>query len=248
MRNRRYIKFLWSHDLAIHRYLVRIYNAFIRYIPFSIKYGLGLRLREKRFPYCLIKPGSVIVQVGAPRDTLLAGRSRGMYFSLLAGSNGKVFIIEPDIESATSFEKMLQARGLTNTIVCQFAAWNEKGVLQIYVNDRHPASSFTEGTKSYTGHRLSEFRAVEMQANTIDERVKQSGVEQVDLVSITTNGAERKILAGMRDLISSGLSYIALADTGEAYANMMEEFGYKLLAHDDRGFTFERKKDTYSNT
>jgi len=242
MRNRQYIKFLWSHDLAIHRYLVRTYNAFSRYIPFSIKYGLGLKLRGKRFPYCLIKPGSVIVQIGAPRDTLLAGRSRGMYFSLLAGANGKVFIIEPDIESATLFEEMLQARGLNNTIVCRFAAWNEKGVLRIYVNDRHPASSFTEGTKNYTGKRLSEFRVVEMPANTVDELIKQSGVERVDLVSITTNGAERKILEGMRGLISSGLPHIALAHTGEAYDKMMEGFGYELLAHDDRGFTFERKK------
>lgn len=242
MTNRPYFKFLWSHDLAIHRFLIRVYNALIRYIPFAIKYGLGLKLRKNRYPYCLIKTGSVIVQVGAPRDTLLAGRSRGMYFSLLAGANGKVFIIEPDTESATCFEKTLRGRGLNNTVVCRFAAWNESGLLRIYVSDRHPASNFTEGTKNYTETRLSEFRVVEMPATTVDEIILQSGVEQVDLVSITTNGAEREILEGMRGLISSGLSHIALAHTGECYDKMMESFGYELLAHDDRGFTFEHQK------
>lgn len=79
---RRYIRFLWSHEATVHRYAVRLANAVLARLPFSFKYALALWLRRNRAPYTLIRAGDTVVQVGAPHDTLRAGRSRAYHFGL----------------------------------------------------------------------------------------------------------------------------------------------------------------------
>lgn len=212
----------------------------MRLVPFRIKYGIGRRLRAGSFPYLLVDDGSIVVQVGAPSDTLLAGRSRGMYFCLFAGPRGKVVIIEPDASSVRAFESMAERQEIQNAVFCSTAAWSREEYLQIYINDSHPASSFSKGCKEYDADRLESFRLVEVRANTIDCLLNEQGITKVDLVSVTTNGAEKEILSGMKGLIASGLPYISLAITGEGYIGMMGDLGYELLAYDDRGFTFGR--------
>lgn len=248
VREKEYLRFKWSHDLALHRLAVRIYNRVMQVVPFTVKYGLGQKLRRKSPPYCFIAPGSVVVQVGAPQDTLRAGRSRGMYFSFFAGAEGKVVIIEPDRESVQTFTKVAKKQGIHNLVFCPTAVWSEKKMLKVYINDAHPASNFTEGTKSYDAERLKAFRTVEIPTDTMDNILAEQGIDRADLVSITTNGAEQEILKGMQRLVATGLPYISLARTGENYVEMMAGFGYELLTHDDRGFTFRQKATARTET
>lgn len=241
IRDKEYLRFKWSHDLAIHRLAVRGYNSVMRFVPFELKYGLGKKLREQSPPYHLVRDGSIVVQVGAPLDTLLAGRSRAMYFSLFAGTRGKVIIVEPDPDSLQEFNAVANRQGIRNVILCSTAVWSEKKQLKVFINDAHPASNFTEDTKVYEPERLKEFRVVEIAADTIDNILAQRSIEKIDLISITTNGAEREILKGMKQTMAAGLPYICLARTGEHYVEMMAGFGYKLYTHDDRGFTFKQE-------
>ena len=234
------LRFKWSHDLAIHRQIVKIFNRTMRYVPFEVKYGIGRRLRSGSYPYCLIDPGAVVVQVGAPSDTLLAGRSRGMYFSLFAGTAGKVIIVEPDAKSVQIFEALANKYAIENLTFCSAAAWSETKSLKIFINEEHPASSFTEGSKAYDGQRMAAYHAVELPADTLDNILRSLGIGTVDIVSITTNGAETEILSGMKNLMAAGLPYICLAVTGENYEAMMADYGYQLYAYDDRGFTFKQ--------
>jgi FkbM family methyltransferase len=239
-RKRVYLRFLWSHESKIHRQLVRVFNRLLYLVPFSIKYGLGTQLRRKSPPYHLIEPGSTVVQVGAPSDTLFAGRSRGMYFSLFVGKNGKVVLVEPDQESLENYKKIASRHSVDNFLYCPKAAWSEEKTLRIYIDESHPASNFTEGTKEYPPERLSDYRLFELPADTIDNILLSNNVNHVHLVSITTNGAEQEILKGMLNTIAHGLPYIALARTGENYLELMGKLGYELLTHDDRGFTFSQ--------
>ena len=112
--NRVYWRFLWSHDLWLHRILVRLYYRLARSIPFRAKYAIGQSIRRKRYPYQLINEGAVVAQIGAPKDTLLAGRSRAMYFSLFAGATGRVLVIEPDPESQAAFRQIMEKQDRTN--------------------------------------------------------------------------------------------------------------------------------------
>jgi FkbM family methyltransferase len=212
----------------------------MRKVPLRIQYTAGMQQREKRLPYSLVKPGSIIVQVGAPQDTLHSGRSRGMYFSLFAGNTGKVVLVEPDTVSLAEYLDVAKRLGMLNLVFCPTALWSERKKLRVFVNDAHPASSFTEGTKEYDDEILKQYRQIELQADTLDNVLKESGIEKVDLVSITTNGAEKEILIGMKQIISRGVPFICLAKTGSNYVEMMTTLGYELIAYDDRGYTFRQ--------
>ncbi|MDH5508428.1 MAG: FkbM family methyltransferase [Anaerolineae bacterium] len=242
IQNRKYSRFKWSHDLWLHRVMVRIYNFLMTIVPFGIKYGIGKNLRKNKPPYFLIQSGSVVIQVGAPKDTLNAGRSRGMHFILFSKKTGTTIIVEPDQESISAYQRKCQRLGIDNAIFIPSAAWFETGTLRIYINDAHPASNFVEGTKIYNERRLQDFQVVEIPATSIDYMLEQNEITRVDLVSITTNGSEREILAGMKKTIAAGIPYISLARTGEGYQVMMDSIGYVFYAHDDRGFTFRQEK------
>ncbi|MBD3305652.1 FkbM family methyltransferase [candidate division KSB3 bacterium] len=240
MTTRPYFRFTWSHFSPIHRTAVRMYNAFMRCIPFSIKYGLGKQLRSQKPPYCLITPGTVVVQIGAPRDTLMAGRSRGMYFSVFAGHTGTAMIIEPDPANIAYFEAVIREQGIQNVILCQIGAWSEQNILKLYINDRHPATNLTEvsAKRVYTEKQLRRFRIVDIPVNTIDNILAEHHIAKVDLISITTNGSEEEILEGMGNLMAAGLPYIALAGINQRHRDLMKKKGYRFYAYDDRGMTF----------
>lgn len=237
---REYFRFKWSHEHKIHRFGVRVFNAVMSLIPLPVKYYFGKRLRKNSYPYKLIHEGSVVVQVGAPKDTLQSGRSRGMFFSLFSGNTGKVILIEPDVPSLKEYEIAAEKLGRRNILSCPVALWSEKKKITVYINKSHPASNFSEGTKNYDAGILKSYQTVELEADTMDSLLEEHGIERVDLVSITTNGAEKEILAGMQQTILNGLPYICLAKTGENYVELMESLGYRLDAYDDRGYTFEK--------
>lgn len=244
--NRKPLKYAWSHRLWLHRFLVKVYNAVARCIPFRLKYGIGKRFRRKRYPYRLIQPGSVIVQIGAPVDTLGAGRSRAMYFSLFNGPQGKTVIIEPARASADAFEAAARRYGLRDIIFCCVGAWSSPIDLTVYFDPRHPATNFTAGTVDYPPERMAEFEKVVVPCETVDRLLAQHGIDHVDLLSITTNGAEIEVLNGMRDTLAKGVEYICLAlhtHCGDL-KQVMSDLGYDEFAYDDRGITYRRRTAT----
>lgn len=241
---RPYLRFLWSHHWWIHRMTVRGVNSVLRRVPFGVKYGVGLWLRRRRYPYCLIEPGDVVVQVGAPLDTLRAGRSRAMYFCLRAGNTGTAIVIEPDPSSAVEFANVCQSRGLSQARVINMAAgWEPGASLTIYVNDRHPATNFTEGSVEYDDAVMSEYHPVTVPADTLDAIFAAHRIENVKLVSITTNKSEGRIVEGLVQTIARGLPYICLACATDEYIAQMKRLGYELISYDDRGYTFAQTPD-----
>jgi FkbM family methyltransferase len=241
LQHKESVRFLWSHESVIHRGLVRAYNFVMRFVPFGFKYTLGKFMRRNSPPYNLIRPGSVLVQIGAPQDTLLAGRSRAMYFCLFTGPNGKVIVVEPDEISATAFQKIAAEQRVRNFVVAACAAWSIAKEIKIFINPDHPASNFVEGTKIYDDSRLSEYQQICIPADTMDNIIRSNQISKLDMISITTNGSEREILRGLIETISRGVELIALARTGD-YTELMKSIGYELHTYDDRGFIFRQRE------
>lgn len=235
-------RFRWSHQLKIHRLAVRAANKMLHQIPFSIKYAIGQRTRQTKPPYSLLN-GATVMQIGAPFDTLKAGRSRGMYFSLMAGDQGRVFIVEPDPISVETFRNTLRKQNIDNTTVLHSGAWSEETTIKLHVDRRHPATNFSSGTVDYDDDRLNDYQEIEVRGNTVDALLAEQGVEKIDLVSITTNWAELEILQGMTEAMKNGLTYICLAfgNPGTDYKALMSDYGYDFLSYDDRGLTFKRR-------
>ncbi len=235
-------RFKWNHQAGIHRALVKVANRGLRMLPLSVKYAYGKKARKDKLPYNLLQ-GKTVIQVGAPFDTLYSGRARGMYFSIFAGPSGKVIVVEPIQKSVEEFRKVLNKLGLNNTQVYHSAAWSEKKTLKIYSDPSHPATNFTEGTVHYDEKRLQDYDLTELEADTMDNIAAACGVDQVDLISLTTNRAEEEVLRGMSGLLAKGIPYICLAygDPSADYHALMKTYGYAFKWHDDRGMIFERE-------
>lgn len=243
MNNSIPLRFRWDHRHGLHRFLVRQINRAAGRVPLRVKYRATSLLRRGRLPYSLVGPGDTVVQVGAPFDTLMAGRSRGMHLALRS-VGGSTVIVEPDPSSASQFEVAANGLGLTHVSVVNSGAWYEASTLSLLVDPSHPATNFIDGLVDYDSSRRNDFRMVEVPVDTLDAIVERAvgSLTGVRLVSITTNGAEPEILRGVQGLVDAGLQYLCLARTGEGYEELVKDLGFEYLSSDDRGFTYVRRR------
>jgi len=235
------LRYRWSHRHPAHRAVVRLANRMLPHVPFAVKYGLVDAVRRRRAPYTLLRPDSVAIQVGAPRDTLRAGRSRAMSFARMTARAGRVVVIEPDPVSATEFQSTADRHRFAHVDVVNVAAWSEPSTLTMEIDPAHPASNFTLGSVDYSDDEIARFQPVEVPARRLDDIVAELGVGRIDVVSVTTNGAEREILRGAQGILDRDHPLVCLARTEDSYAALMSGLGYELLSDDDRGFTFRHR-------
>ena len=241
------IRFAWSRQSPLHRAVMRQANAALIRLPDSVKFGAIRRMKTKSLPYCLVSQLAV-VQIGAPFDTLGSGRSRAAHLGLSAGQGGHLLVIEPYETSCDAFREWAVKNLECETKVVALAAWSSEGSTELYVDDRHPATNFSAKTVEYDQERLKDYRTVSVRQSTVDQIVEEQGFPMPDLVSITTNWAEREILQGMSGLIENGLQYIsvALGENDEDYRSEMSSIGYEPMGFDDRGVTYQRRVDRSS--
>lgn len=229
----------------LFRFLRPALNSLASVFPYSVKYGLANRLKRNKYPYCLLRESDIVVQVGAPRDLLIAGRSRAVHFAQIVKS-GRVIVVEPDPGNCAALKKLIQKRKLGNRVtLVEMGAWSESGELEFLTSPDHPAANVLRSAKEIDPEVMRErnYSVIRVPVSRLDDIVADLGIqpEEIGLVSITVNGAEPQIIEGMDKLISGGLGNIALAETAEGYPEMMESLGYRRVAIDDRGFTFKRK-------
>ncbi len=226
------------------RALTRPAAAVLQAMPVKTKYQIGLWRRRDRHPYCVIKPGDVVVQIGVPSDLLAVGRSRAAYFLHLVSGGGKLVIMEPDKINCDFFAKFASDLGMSEKLVVVPAGgWSENKTLKFFQSREHPASAVLLELAHATESEMRRRGYTEMlvPVRTVDDVLSEHKLPLPKLVSITTNGAEIQILEGMEKLFSKGApEYISLAITGDGYAEKMSTLGYSHHADDDRGFTFRR--------
>lgn len=243
MADKTMLRFRWDHRHPVHRTAVKQANRLLAQVPLEAKYRAGSRLRRNAPPYSFVAPGDVVVQVGAPSDTLLSGRSRGMHLALRS-QGGAAVIVEPDPGSARAFEAGSTTLGLGHVKVVNSGAWFESSTLELLVDPTHPATNFMTGTVDYDADRVADFEPVTVPVDTLDAIVERAlgGLPQVRVLSVTTNNSEREILQGIGGLLDAGLQYLCLARTGEGYDTLAEDLGFDYLCSDDRGFTYLRRR------
>lgn len=223
--------------------LRKIYNTTMTSMPYGLKYGIATNLRRSKYPYCIIEDGDVVIQVGAPKDILFAGRSRAMHFLRLVGT-GKVLVVEPEADNCAAIKSLCESNGIVDKLCLEEkGAWSEQGKLRFLYNPEHPASNIlsTVDEQKPEELELQKFNEVEIEVDTLDGLIEKNQLPTPKLISITANGAELAILEGLKDTLKRGVPYISLAATGEGYVEKMTEYGYSLKAFDDRGYTFHRQ-------
>ncbi len=233
------LRYAWSHQGDLHRRVVRAGNSALNRVPTGPKYRAMQMVNRNRIPYRLVT-GSTVVQVGAPFDTLGAGRSRAAHFGFAIGAGGHLVVIEPHPPSAARFEEFASEQLECTTTVINSAAWSEPTTVTLHVDEDHPATNFSHPDVNYDAERLADYSTIEIAGDTVDTLLGSANVDGVDLLSITTNWAEREILAGAhRTLATARYCSLALGPGDELYDPEMRELGFAQIGFDDRGATYE---------
>lgn len=234
----------FSAGSDLFRLLTRLYNAILSRMPYALKYGIGTAARRNKYPYSLLEADDFVIQLGAPRDTLVAGRSRAIHFARVV-SEGTVVVIEPDPSNCAPFKQFIADNNLANIRLIELGAWNAAGELAFLSSDTHPAANVLASAKDIGEEVMKKrgYKEIKVAVDTLANILQRNGITGIPkLVSVTTNGAERQILEGMREMLSAqNIPYVSLALTGEGYPELMASMGYDLLALDDRGYTFRRR-------
>ena len=227
----------WDHRHPIHRNGVKIANKTLRLLPLKLKYAAMGKRKLTEVPYNLVRNGDVVVQVGAPFDTLHSGRSRGFHLALAAGVDGKSFVVEPHPVSVGEYQKAARLFGLEMTAI-EAAVAPSAGTVELLFDPDHPATNFVDGVANYSEDEKARFLRRTSRSDLLDNLVDSD--ESVKVLSITTNGAEFIALEGAANLLSR-TEYVALAgpDRG-AYDETLAALGFEFLSFDDRGVTYKR--------
>jgi FkbM family methyltransferase len=212
-------------------------NTVLYKLPTGLKYAVGGKLRSLRHPYKLLRPGNVVVQLGAPWDLLQAGRSRAAHFAQLIGPDGRLVVVEPDPANVDALQGFIRACDLTHVEILPLGAWNEPGTLSFLYDPDHPAANALADVFDESRPDRDKFKELTVEVAPLDD-ILQDRVDAITLLSITTNGAEAEILAGATEVLKR-CQYVSIINHRK-YDATLTAAGFRLIAEDDRGATYAR--------
>lgn len=148
-------------------------------------------VEETRLLMEVLRPGMVVLDVGANMG----------YYALIAsekvGPSGAVHAFEPAPEQFEHLSLNVRINGRENVFLNNCAVAEASGTRQLFLAD-----GWNQGTHSL-GPRASSTRVQSVPCVTIDEYVRQKGVERVDVVKVDVEGAELFVFLGARETIAT---------------------------------------------
>lgn len=214
---------------------------------------LGLRF-FKRFPIELtLRKGETVVQVGAqPRGELLR-------LAQIVGEKGRVIAIEPEPANVEGLRKTLEKNSVKNVTIIPKGTWSERGKQRLLLSP-HPGDHKINvpGVLHDNDLRPENYQSfAEIEVDTVDNILRTPGINRVDYVKITINGAELEVLKGMEETLRGDLRLRvkghALEDgqpLHKAIASLLKERGFSIKIAKGEGAPvskdFVRKGDIYA--
>lgn len=149
----------------------------------------------------LINAGDIVVAVGVP----YFGTIRR--FSKAATAAGRVIVIEADRDNRERLETAIRAEGLKNVHIIGKAAWSQPGNLRFLLAKRDEDHR-VENADIVIDNDLREAQesgsyrdSITVEASTIDLMMREAGVDRIDYIEITVNGAELEVIKGMEGIM-----------------------------------------------
>jgi len=145
----------------------------------------------------LISCGETLVHAGMWRAENMERWSKR------AGKSGHAIIIEGDPKNFEILEFEKHRRRLSNVTLVHKAVWNEKGSVTFQSSTW---SDFNKLQNSKTYSALEDgasFDHIEVEADTIDNILRDLNVHKVDHITLEVSGTELMTLEGMQDTINN---------------------------------------------
>lgn len=163
----------------------------------------------------LIKEGDTVIDIGANIGyyTLL--------FSRLVGKTGKVYSFEPDKNNFEILEKNIKENKISNVKYYNVALNSYDGTVNFNI---HPVNNGGHSIENINGSRGS----VIVDCFKLDTIIKD---ENIKLIKIDVEGAERKVLTGASKILSNNKCIIIgeYTDGNNKYEDLLENNSYILF-------------------
>lgn len=145
-----------------------------------------------------VNRGDTVVQIGTPRPKTMARFRRAV------GAEGRLVIVEAMPDNQDRLAAAIAAHGFTNVTLIRAAACNENRMGELAI------SPYIGDHKIELGHiRMDNdlrpgnaaMEKIPVRFVRLDDELPQHGVERIDYLSVTVNGAEGEVLKGAAETL-----------------------------------------------
>lgn len=145
----------------------------------------------------LATKGDTVILVGAEPKGLATS------MAILVGKQGRVIVIEPNTENLSKIKKELEKYSLNNITLIPEGAWNkrEKLTLQLSTIPADGKIDVENIDHDIDMRKDKYYNTKEIEANRLDNILLRHNINNIDLSIIMVNGAELKVLEGMKKML-----------------------------------------------
>lgn len=197
---------------------------------------VGRYLREGWFEFAeqamwwlYLRPGDNVIDCGAHVGlfTLLASQAVGEY--------GRVLSMEPNPSTATLLRKNVDGISARNVAIVQAAGASKSGSITLHAGEGKN-SAYSSSVAD-----VADAASVEVRAVTIDEVIRERGVDSIAMLKIDVEGAELDAWRGCAESIKADRIALAMVEFTEANQRAAGLTTVDLIdAWDDDGYRFHR--------
>ncbi|MDD2921953.1 MAG: FkbM family methyltransferase [Anaerolineales bacterium] len=199
-----------------------------------------------------LKPGMTVFDIGANigQYTLLA--------SQCVGQNGRVHSFEPADREFSFLQRSIKNNELANIFLQKKAVSNFDGYAPLNIFPDGQGAYNTLGKPSHNVVAQIKADIKEVECVQIDTYVRQSQINNVDLIKIDVEGGEINVLEGAKDLLSREDAPLVMCEfgdetlagfgnTGRELHECFERLGYQVMEPSEHGdfLTLVEKRGRY---
>ena len=154
------------------------------------------------------------------------GANVGKYTIMISNQmarNGKVISVEPHPDNFKVLEEAIKLNKCKNVVSLNIASWNKKDVLKLFSHEDQPLlASAIKQSKKY----------IQVEADSLDHILEKLKIKDVNLIKLDVEGAESKVLEGMKRTLQSGNAKVIFEAWDDNYVKackkVLENYNYKI--------------------
>lgn len=198
---------------------------------------------KRTFPFCFIKAGQRVIQVGCAEWLIDFGVSQALIMSAIVGPKGKVLVVEPDERNIIKLVSYIRKNKITNIDFIKTGVWKFKGKMNFTVyDDRSSTNVLSTGQKRILKHQTTpqEYISrsndeVEIDVDSLDNIINRTGFSP-DFINMTINGTEFEAIQGLDETLQKK-PFVAFPIWGprdwfESAFEFLESKGYDIVVCD----------------
>jgi len=166
-----------------------------------------------------IKEGDVVLDIGSHIGYFT------LIFAKLVSKTGKVFAFEPAPSSFLLLKKNIEINGYKNVVLVNKAVSNRNGKLRLFLNEKNKSDN-----RIYNSN--NGWKSIEIESIKLDDYFKDYK-RKIDLIKIDVQGAEWRVVDGMRDLLRRNKNIKLIS---EFWSSGLEKGGIKPFDYLDMLF------------